>query len=381
MAAHIGLVAGCLLTSFWVQAVTVSGLYEASVEVNDRSLAERKRAQEAGFAQVLVKVTGDSTIVDQENVRTELANADKFTEQFGFQSRSRPSSDPDAALQTAIFLNITFDQAAVNRYLRDNGYPIWASNRPNIVLWLAYDSGFSREIMGGNTLAQLQELLMEVAQRRGLALQVPNMSKQDARLVQAGDIWGMFMTPIIKASKAYQSDVVVAVKIQQEGERVNLRATLLMGGDEQQLSISGQTLENALVEFVNQVADKVGASYAVMVSADAAAPLVLKVSGVNSLDDYAGLNRYLRGLITVRDTQVRSVVGDEVEVRVMLEGKTADFTQSLKLDRVLLEVEVLETEIPAPEAPVSELPVAMPSPLTLPVEPEPQIIRVRWSRK
>ena len=66
----------CFLLSHWAFSYDrIEGVYEAHVEINDRSDASRNTAIKQGLEQVLIRYTGYSNITRIPGVEAELNNA------------------------------------------------------------------------------------------------------------------------------------------------------------------------------------------------------------------------------------------------------------------------------------------------------------------
>lgn len=337
-----------------VQAVEVQDLYQASVPVSDRSNTERTKAVRQGLQAVLVKVSGSSRISNESGVREVLQQAERYVVQYGYQTRELPAVEEGGRPQKGVFLNVSYDPVVVNQVLRRSGLPIWASNRPAVTLWLAYDAGRGRQLVGGTSQSNLQALIQEYANRRGLPIVFPQYDQQDRSSVRAGDIWGMFMEPMMDASARYDANVVAALKLSQSSSRVDGNTTLMLDGERQAWGVFADSMEEAISQWVDQLADRVGEHYAVAFSQALGQQVLLDVVGVDGIQDYAGLNDYLGKLIAVRVSYPQQVKGDRVQILVSLESDQTALEQSFRVDRKLI-----PTDPPKPVKPQTPVPVSV----------------------
>ena len=314
----------------------VTNLYKASVEVEDRSADARNSAISEGLSRVLVRVSGNSAISAEAAVQDALKEASRFMVQYGYQTRETLSPE-DGKLIKTVLLNVSFDEVAVNQFLRRQGFAIWASSRPNIVLWSAVrDGSGSREVIGGQNQAALQQLYTDEASRRGLPLILPSFDGEDLAQVRAGDIWGMFVDPIKQASQRYQANVVVVAKLLVTPESTQISAAMSLDDRQQWWEVSGATVKEAVVSFMDQLGDRVGARFAVQASMDVGEQVLLDVSGVDKLADYARLGEYLDGVLAIRAWHLSLVKGGQHQYLVTLESNLEALEQSFRIDRKLL---------------------------------------------
>jgi len=68
-----------------VQAVVVSGLYEAEVPVSDKSANSRKKNMAAVLRVVLIKLTGDRQVPSRNGVTELLLGAEQYVQQFEYR--------------------------------------------------------------------------------------------------------------------------------------------------------------------------------------------------------------------------------------------------------------------------------------------------------
>jgi len=331
----IAIVLGCLMVwAAQVSAAEVTGLYKATVVVKDRTADARKPALAEGLQQVLVRVSGSSSVVDNEAVRQLLGNAGRFVVQYGYMTRDTLSPEDGRSIET-ILLNVTFDEMAVNQFLRKQGLPIWSSSRPQVVLWGAARVDGRRTLVGGSSQPALQALITQEAQRRGLPLILPEYDGKDQMAVREGDIWGMFVDPIVQASQRYQADVIVVAKLD-TGSQNSIKTTIIVEGQQQYLDVSDSSLVRAVTLWMDKLGDMLGARYAVQASDEGVQQIVLDVDGLNSLKDYARLGEYLDSLLAVRSWHLQKVADGHQQYLLSLDGSTEALEQALRVDRKLV---------------------------------------------
>src|SRR3569833_3024926 len=190
-------------------AVEVTGLYEAEVPVMDQRAAARGDAARAALAEVLAKVTGDAGAARRPPNQPMLQQAEQWLQRY--QYRATPGEP------TAQSLVASFDREAVNQRIYEAGLPVWGSNRPQILLWLAVEDGGGRTLVGGDQRPDLQALVSEQARRHGLPISLPLLGLQDQDAASLGDVCGQFTEPVLRASERYLDDGVLLARIYATG--------------------------------------------------------------------------------------------------------------------------------------------------------------------
>ena len=133
-------------------ALQVTGLYSHRIAVNNESDSERNRAFADAFAAVVVKVTGERRWLQHPVIEQAKDNAQSYIEAFSYTSETivlpvEPTTDdPDTPPGAAITLPITVEQRVINvnfaaelidELLAGANIPVWDSNRPSVLVWMA----------------------------------------------------------------------------------------------------------------------------------------------------------------------------------------------------------------------------------------------------
>jgi len=292
-AAGLALLAVCAVgfSCSRLSAATLEDLYSVTVTRSAElapDQAPRTQEDEIRFAmgQLLLKVTGRVDAALEPALAELLQNAGEYVAQIGSLDRET--------------LLVTFDAHAIDAALVARDQPIWGPERPLTLLWLAIDTGQGERgiLAAGEPFSdisaeflQLQttfrEELITVADERGLPLALPLMDLQDIGALSFIDIWGGFNAQVQQASMRYGADAVLSGRARVTGLGVNVQWTLLRHGE--QLRLGGSSMRDGL----DRLADFYAAEFSTL--GDVRATLIT-VLGVDTLDDYGRLMRYLESL-------------------------------------------------------------------------------------
>lgn len=303
------------------RAVEVKDLYVGKAPVPNRTIEAQQAALSAAFDQILVKLTGKSDAPQLPELAAARQNPDQYVEQF----------QTEEAAAGQLMLNAYFDRNRVNRLLRQYHLSLWGDRRPLSVVWVAEQTHDGRRLT--NDAQQLQPML-EQARRRGVPLLLPVLDLDDISQVGPSDIWGFFDQVIIRASRRYDAEQALAVKLIPYGNQVDIswQAYDLTGAGK---SFSGQvsTAQNdALPAMVNQLADQMAASYAVASVVADDGLLRLEIHNVDSLSSFLNVERTLNSLAIVDKVQLISLSSQQVVFDVTPLGSREDVEHSLDLD-------------------------------------------------
>ncbi len=93
-----------------------ASLYTGQVPVNSQAEGERAEALKSALAQVVIKLSGDNTVLTRPGVAKAIANAERYMQQYQYiQDASTDAGQPQARL----YLVAQFDHDAVDQLMRD----------------------------------------------------------------------------------------------------------------------------------------------------------------------------------------------------------------------------------------------------------------------
>jgi uncharacterized protein len=294
-------------------AARVEGLYQAETSFDgDRDAAFRE-----ALGVVLVRITGRRDVTDRPEVAPLLANAAAYAQQY-----SQPAPDRFWA---------AFDGAALERELGQLGQPIWGTERPSTLLWIAVDAGGGKRfvVASGDELdeeAAIREELLAAARSRGLPTVFPLMDAEDRAHASFAEVWGGFEDSILAASARYGADAVLVGRL----------ATDDLGHGRWTLYAADgiERWNGGIGASIDRLADLFAARFAVVSSGES--PVVrLEVAGVDSIADYGRISRFLGGLTAVESLGVETVAGDTIVFRVSLRGQPETLDEAIRLGGLL----------------------------------------------
>ncbi|MBD3653801.1 DUF2066 domain-containing protein [Kangiella sp.] len=306
-----------LFTGFFiapVKAERVTDLYSASWPVENQSTDVRQKAMQNAFAEVLVRVSGSKDVVNNSQIREVLPNAQDYMRQYSYK---RLSAAEQMVYERPLLLVATFDSLAVKKILQDASLPVWSENRPSGTFWIAVEENGNRRV-ATDANDSVTIALNRAASRRGLPIMLPMMDLEDKSQVTVGDIWGRFVGPINRASERYNADYVVVGQLSQSAGQWFGRWSMDLGGTVENLSSSASSKQDVIADLVDQVANKLAARLAVVLSGEVLA-VEIYVNNIYELEAYAGARNYLANLGMTESVKVLQVKDDAVlfEVRVL----------------------------------------------------------------
>jgi len=314
------------------QGVEMSSLFTVEVPIDRSDANAQTAAYRAALTEVLVRVTGTTAVIESEEMASLFPNPAQFV--------SRYQAGPDDTLI------ISLERDAIERVLRQAGAPVWGTERPLTLVWLAVDWGMGeREIVGADDPVRLpgdarsidrnkllRERVQEVAGRRGIPVVFPLLDLEDLTNVSFSDIWGGFDERLKFASARYEATSVLVGRIRPDDLLEPHRWTWFFG--DQRMGWLGEP-EDA----VGILADTLAAEFAI----DPNQPvdtIHLTISGVNSVVAYGRVQRLMENLRIVDKIMISKVAADKISYDVEVQGGVERLNSALLSSGLLEAVEL-----------------------------------------
>ena len=317
-----------------VQAIEIDDLYVAEVLVTDESARQLRSGARAGLLQVLVRVSGDINVQDNSLIVSSLRRPSDYYYQFSYEQTDTHLLVGEEDVPAKI-LRLHFEPSAVARLLRQANLPVWGSNRPAVLFWIAVNDRGNRRILSEADNSLVIGALAEQSRRRGLPVLFPILDLEDAAQITTAEVWGAFLDRIEGASRRYEPDTVMTARIQEDAGRWTGRWSYGIQDNWVSLESVAFSEEELVRQMVDKIADELAARYAL---GSSQVSIVITVEGVDSLDDYAAVSGYLERLTPVLNSSVVSIRTTETRFDLEIEGQADQLIELIELDERLIPV-------------------------------------------
>ncbi len=296
-----------MLLAVIVDGHAASSPPSATIAVTDRSEASLSRSASEGLASILVKVSGDETIVSNPVAAKAIINARDHMSLYSYEG----SGDTHK-------LFVQFDDSVIKDILRRSGATFWGESRPPVLLWLVVDEPYSRRFA---TLSQDSTVLTALADDfalRGINMRLPLHDLEDAANVSANLAWQKAVPRIAEASTRYGTQHVLVGRWVPLTNGQVIADWLYFDGDTSQ----GQQRQSAEINDISHdiadlVVDAMAARYAVKLDFEEAdSELQITITGVITLEDYRNVMAQLSDIEVLESVQVSRIDGDKLELRI-----------------------------------------------------------------
>jgi hypothetical protein len=292
-------------------AMTRIEVFQATVPVADRSEPGQAAIFQAALKIVLVRATGRRSADEEAVFAPLIANARRYVQQY----RSAPDNQ----------MWVAFDGAAIERWLIQNGQPLWGRDRPSTFVWLTVaGAGASATVLSADDTSELKLAIDAAAATRGLPLVWPSRDAAASGGANPADIGHRLGAEGVLIGRAASALAAAPV-----------HWTLLF--QERSSDFSGA------LDGVNRAADLYAGIYA---ASGSLAPLEIDVGGIADVRDYAGVQAYLESLTFVTRVGVESLSGDTVRFRLTTRGGIEPLQHAIALNGRLQSVTDGEAGVP-----------------------------------
>lgn len=315
-------------------AAVVSGLYEAEVAVADQSESARRQAVRGALTRVLVKLTGDSEVGARSAAGPLLDDAERYLQQYRYQEYEERL--PDGGTARRLYLWAVFDTRTLDDAIRRAALPVWGRERPASLVWLVVEDDDGRQMSGLEQGAEYLVPLERAARDRAIPLLVPLLDLEDTANLRPDAVWDGSTDAIRRASQRYSADVILAVRVRAaDAEAFEVRWTAYVQNDRDEWSSRGDTLYAAFSQGIHPYGDKLAARFAPRTPVAETGRLMLTVTAVDSVDDFARVENYLDSLSNVARVDIYSLAPGEITFEIEAAGGDRALEQAIALGRTL----------------------------------------------
>ncbi|WP_199098622.1 DUF2066 domain-containing protein [Dyella sp. ASV21] len=255
--------------------------YMVVVSVADTSDSARNNAFGDALAQVLARTAGGQDLSSKPGYGDALKGASGIVQQFQYQRAA-----------TGLSLQVTFDQAAVQRLVTQLGVAA-AGPRPPVLLIVRDEDG---SVLTRDTLATMTQAITARGYSAVLA--------DPAKVGDTPSLTSAEPDQLAALARQYKTGLILLGQV----HGTSADWALFSGGPQQRWTTNGGNVGAALVEAGNSLGDRLGKQLNVIGSATVDGKMW--VSQVNSAQDYANLLAALRADPSVRQVSTLSAQGD-----------------------------------------------------------------------
>lgn len=319
-------VAMMALTLGSAQAVQTHGMNTANVPVADRSAQALQKALQEACNQVLVKISGNTSVSTVPVVQNAQRKINNLVESYSYATQTDSPGD------SQLMLHVVFEAGAIKRLLKNAGQAIWSSDRPLTLIWLSVPEGLQTTVLSSDDTNSLTTLIKQTAQQRGIPMILPTMDLQDQAEAALTSTQLPSNHQLTVSAQRYGVQSVLAGSIMSCGNgQFQGEWQLLLHGTPYEWQTSGANVVQAVTNGINQAADMMANQLATIDSTSLQSTLTMQIDGVASLNDYVHVVAVLRHLTVVSKVTVSDMQNDTLLLKVNVVGGADGLVNALKI--------------------------------------------------
>ena len=330
-----------LFTFNQLMAGQVSGLYDVDIAVADESASVRWAAMKQGLDQVFIRISGDSIVMD----KLKRPTAKTYIKQYSYEpipvSDNSPAVTDSKGNVLTHRIKIQYNGHSMEKYLLENGFPVWGKHRSDLVVWLAVRDGVNEYVLKESDKSLLKTAADEALVRRGVPRRWPLYDVKDRKKLNVADIRGGFKDPILNASKRYSRGPALTGSMIWNGNQWQSSWSLLMASGNRHWSLVDADYNKLINTAIDQAGDALGVVFAVnnMLKKQPLAVIKLDIQAIDSLKKHLHIEDYLTDLSVVEKVMPLRVDGQNAVFEVTLRSNEEEFLGLIKTNAELIKVE------------------------------------------
>jgi len=299
------------------QEVITPNPYSTEISVAGYGDDERQQAFNKALVQIMV-----ASGVPMSKVTVSTGAAAEMVQSYSYDTRKTSSGEQ-------LFLRVQFDREGIDKAIRGLTQPVWATKRPITLVWLAMVySPFNKALIDESSNDVLAPALMKNAANYGMPVTLPELDLQDTNRVKIEDICNQNAPAIKAGSERYGVASILSGCIIRPlvGNSWVSHWVLVSHGKTKLWNLTGTSAEDVLSQAMSTSSQVLGNN---TIKKDKVTPqnVVLRISGIQGLDQYNEVVKNLRSLSPVLQVDSLNVGTSDVLINVScLGGKEALLT-------------------------------------------------------
>lgn len=322
-----------------VNAAIVEDLYTVELAVADQTTTQRLEVFKQAFGDVIMKVSGSSSVLGGPGFRRPLMNSSRYVHQFRYLTRKDENADEFDSGQ--LILRVTFNQEMVENLLRENTVPIWGRERPSTLFLISYEVNKSASIVSSDTVTEIVDELDKSAVRQGLPILFPLLDLEDRMQIGVQDIIDGKEENINVVSARYAPDALLVGRIiGQTGKGWQGQWQVRLADKIFKWDYNSAARENVMNQAVSQLSKTLAAEYALVAYKSSEQDVLLMVDQVVELKDQVKLQSYLQSLEAIESARLIHINQDNATYKIIMHNTTNDLTRLISLGNVIEQVDL-----------------------------------------
>ena len=329
-------------------AANVATLYDVDIRVADESAETRDQAFNQGLDEIFIRISGDSIVMDS----LKRPAASRYVKQFSYEPVAEAETDTESEEEQLMhILKLQYNGHAMEKYLLENGFPVWGKHRPDVVVWVVVRDGKNEYVLKNVDNSLVKTAIDKALTRRGIPVSWPVYDAKDKKELSIADIRGGFKEPVVDASKRYSKGPALTGSIIWNGKQWQSSWGLMVNQEDRHWNVDAVDYERLIDNAIDQAGDALGSVYAIHRNAgdQQFVTIQVEIESVSSIDKYRYIENYLANLNIVEQSRPLKIDARSAVFELVLSSTEDDFLNIIKSDAAFSEIKIPVTKNVTPE--------------------------------
>ncbi len=335
-----------------------SDAFTDEVAIADRSDSEQSAAFLVAMRRVLLRNSGDKTLLNRDDIRAGLANAEDYVESVAYRTPEvgqvigRDVSVTDRVRATGKatqLMSVSFNSSRIRQLIArkgnassttepaaDQSATPFASVRQALV-WLLIDDNGEDVLVGGSSGEKIVRRANEIAGGLGLTLTFPFVDSADQANLTADDLRSVDLEKIIAASTRYGQQIIAVADLSRArtGGWTGRWTRFTADGQSEESSVTSTSLDAALqtgLGWLRSPDNAAGTATAFQLgntSGPTQSEALIWVSSINSVASYADVLKFMASVNNVSIASVKEISVDGMVFSISPRSSVRDVVTAL----------------------------------------------------
>lgn len=311
-------------------ALSLGDICSADVVVADNSNKMLQKGLSQALNQVLVKVSGNTSVMTLPAIENVLPKINNYVESYSY------STQTDNEGKQTLLLHVVFDNKAIKQILQNAGQAIWGANRPLTLVWLSMSQGSQPMVLASDNNDPLTAVIKQTAMGRGVPIIFPAMDLEDqADMAQTTSALPT-NEQLQQLAKKYGVNSLLAGTIvtidSDHGAENQLEGEwrLVLNGAPYEWQTSGADVTQVVINGIDRAAEMMVNQLATVGGKNLQNTVTMQINDVKNLDDYVHAVAELKKLNPVSDVSVSDMSNNTLLVKIQTIGNVDELVSALK---------------------------------------------------
>ncbi len=259
------MIALCVLIVLWTDRLIgqpggVDNIYTTRAVVTGTDERDRPRGFRLCFEDVLVKVSGDASILSDRRFTALAAEAGQYVSTFSYRDlfEGKPVHDEQGTYDRPHFLTCQFDPQKIDGILNMLGRKPWLGYRPRLVMILIVHGRTKSGLLSRDGVFDpaMREALANAAQRYGLTVNLPSAAILEDNQIDLDTAESTPPNQLLRLAELSDSDLPLVGDLRWSDAALGWAATwsVAVNGQRHRWSVSGVNYDEAFRNAVRGAA-------------------------------------------------------------------------------------------------------------------------------